>query len=179
MRSRNIVQGLLTLLLSGVVTAAPSVSVTFNNDIKYKFDTDSNAIDSTSGKIDFLGGEYVCNPCSLIENILSRPRGCHGLNPQGHAIHLQAGKSSSFQINIDHKRTDFPSAGLVRYSIRLRNRLLRNSLLLLPRPHHLVLQWLPLRLLHSLHQRPLRSRRRLWKTTYCLQLHRQDLRPLG
>jgi hypothetical protein len=59
MRSRSIMQGLLTLLLSGLVTAAPSVSATFNNSIKYKFDTNGNAIDSTSGKIDFLGGEYV------------------------------------------------------------------------------------------------------------------------
>jgi hypothetical protein len=50
---------LLGLLLSTCVSAASSVSATFNNAIKYQFDTDGNAIDSTSGKIDFLNGEYV------------------------------------------------------------------------------------------------------------------------
>ena len=62
MRSRSIVCGLLSLLFGTLASATPSVSATFNNGIKYKFDTDGNAIDSTSGKIDFLGGEYVSEP---------------------------------------------------------------------------------------------------------------------
>ena len=45
--------------LSHCVAAASSVSATFNNGIQFQFDTDGNAIDSTSGKIDFLNGEYV------------------------------------------------------------------------------------------------------------------------
>ena len=67
MRGRGIVQGLLALLLSTLVSTTPSASVTFNNGIKYKFDTDGNAIDSTSGKIDFLGGEYVSRFYHLLE----------------------------------------------------------------------------------------------------------------
>lgn len=47
------------LLLSNCVSAASSVAATFNNGIQFQFDTDGNAIDSTSGKIDFLNGEYV------------------------------------------------------------------------------------------------------------------------
>lgn len=63
MRSRTITQCLLSFLLSAlVVEAVTSLSATFNNGIKYKFDTDGNAIDSTSGKIDFLGGQYVSYP---------------------------------------------------------------------------------------------------------------------
>jgi hypothetical protein len=62
MRSRSIVWGLLPFLLSALAQAAPSLSATFNNGIKYKFDTDGDAVDSTSGKIDFLGGEYVSEP---------------------------------------------------------------------------------------------------------------------
>jgi hypothetical protein len=49
---------LASSLFEGAV-AAPSVSSTFSNSIQYKFDTNGNAIDSTSGKIDYLGGEYV------------------------------------------------------------------------------------------------------------------------
>ncbi|KAH7360485.1 glycosyl hydrolase [Rhexocercosporidium sp. MPI-PUGE-AT-0058] len=41
------------------VSAASSVSTTFSNAIQYQFDTDGNAIDLTSGKVDWLGGAYV------------------------------------------------------------------------------------------------------------------------
>ncbi|KAF4635398.1 hypothetical protein G7Y89_g2700 [Cudoniella acicularis] len=55
----------LSLLFSLIISqnsplvSAASVTATFDNSIQYKFDTDGNAIDSTSGKIDFLGGAYV------------------------------------------------------------------------------------------------------------------------
>ncbi|KAH7418159.1 glycosyl hydrolase [Cadophora sp. MPI-SDFR-AT-0126] len=53
----------LVLLILGTIvswiSAAPSVSTTFSNAVQYQFDTDGNAIDLTSGKIDFLGGAYV------------------------------------------------------------------------------------------------------------------------
>ncbi|OWP03399.1 hypothetical protein B2J93_7417 [Marssonina coronariae] len=42
-----------------VISAASSVSTTLVNSVQYKFDTDGNAIDLTSGKIDFLGSAYV------------------------------------------------------------------------------------------------------------------------
>lgn len=54
-----------TLLLAGSVisrasaTAASSVSSTFSNAVLYQFDTDGNAIDLTSAKIDYLGGAYI------------------------------------------------------------------------------------------------------------------------
>ncbi|KAL9062784.1 MAG: hypothetical protein Q9157_008634 [Trypethelium eluteriae] len=54
--------GSILLLLSlspSLVASDRSVVRTFNNSIKYNFDTDGNAIDSTSGKIDILGGTYV------------------------------------------------------------------------------------------------------------------------
>jgi hypothetical protein len=35
------------------------VTTTFSNAIHYQFDTDGNAIDLTSAKIDHLGGAYV------------------------------------------------------------------------------------------------------------------------
>lgn len=50
---------LLSSSLFKSAIAAPSVSATFSNSIQHKFDTNGNAIDSTSGKIDYLGGEYV------------------------------------------------------------------------------------------------------------------------
>lgn len=50
---------LLSLSFSNFGLTASLVSATFDNGIQYKFDTDGNAIDSTSGKIDFLNGEYV------------------------------------------------------------------------------------------------------------------------
>ncbi|TVY81392.1 hypothetical protein LSUE1_G004450 [Lachnellula suecica] len=48
-------------LSSGAAAAAvtPSTTATFSNALSYKFDTEGNAIDSTSGKIDFLAGEYL------------------------------------------------------------------------------------------------------------------------
>jgi len=49
---------LLNLLISQI-SATTSVSTTFNNAVQYKFDTDGNAIDLTSGKIDWLAGSYV------------------------------------------------------------------------------------------------------------------------
>ncbi|KAH6681494.1 glycosyl hydrolase [Halenospora varia] len=58
--------GILSLLLGSslfadslLASAAASVTATFNNNVQYKFDTDGNAIDSTSGKIDFFNGAYV------------------------------------------------------------------------------------------------------------------------
>ncbi|KAL2074477.1 hypothetical protein VTL71DRAFT_8255 [Oculimacula yallundae] len=53
---------IIILILGTVVSwisAAPSVSTTFSNAIQYQFDTDGNAIDLTSGKVDWLGGAYV------------------------------------------------------------------------------------------------------------------------
>jgi hypothetical protein len=41
------------------INAAPSVSATFSNAIQYQFDTDGNAIDLTSGRVDYLGGSYI------------------------------------------------------------------------------------------------------------------------
>jgi Glycosyl hydrolases family 43 len=41
------------------VSAVALVTTTFSNSIHYQFDTDGNAIDLTSAKIDFLGGTYV------------------------------------------------------------------------------------------------------------------------
>ncbi|CZR54322.1 uncharacterized protein PAC_04206 [Phialocephala subalpina] len=41
------------------VSAASQVTTTFSNAVQYQFDTDGNAIDLTSGKIDFLGGAYI------------------------------------------------------------------------------------------------------------------------
>jgi hypothetical protein len=51
----------LLLLTSQVpkINAAPSVSATFSNAIQYQFDTDGNAIDLTSGRVDYLGGSYI------------------------------------------------------------------------------------------------------------------------
>jgi hypothetical protein len=51
----------LFLLSSQVpkANAAPSVSATFSTAIQYQFDTDGNAIDLTSGGVDYLGGSYV------------------------------------------------------------------------------------------------------------------------
>jgi hypothetical protein len=49
---------LLSGLISRVSTIAP-VTTTFSNAIHYQFDTDGNAIDLTSAKIDHLGGTYV------------------------------------------------------------------------------------------------------------------------
>jgi hypothetical protein len=55
--------GIFQLLLLGSavskVSGVASVSTTFSNHVQYQFDTDGNAIDLTSGKIDFLGGAYV------------------------------------------------------------------------------------------------------------------------
>lgn len=54
--------GAQALLLAGfatsLVTAAASVSTTISNSQLYRFDTDGNAIDLTSDKIDYLGGAY-------------------------------------------------------------------------------------------------------------------------
>ena len=44
---------------SHCIAAQKTITTTFKNSIKYQFDTDGNSIDSTSGKIDFLGGTYV------------------------------------------------------------------------------------------------------------------------
>lgn len=41
------------------ISAIASVTTTFSNSIHYQFDTDGNAIDLTSAKIDYLGGAYV------------------------------------------------------------------------------------------------------------------------
>jgi hypothetical protein len=41
------------------VSGAASVTTTFSNNVLYQFDTDGNAIDLTSAKIDFLGGAYL------------------------------------------------------------------------------------------------------------------------
>lgn len=41
------------------VSAVASVTTTFSNAIHYQFDTDGNAIDLTSAKIDYLGGVYL------------------------------------------------------------------------------------------------------------------------
>ncbi|KAL5326988.1 hypothetical protein ACEPPN_004677 [Leptodophora sp. 'Broadleaf-Isolate-01'] len=41
------------------ISAASSVSTTFSNSVQYQFDTNGNAIDLTSGKVDWLGGAYV------------------------------------------------------------------------------------------------------------------------
>jgi hypothetical protein len=49
---------LLCGFISRVSTIAP-VTTTFSNSIHYQFDTDGNAIDLTSAKIDHLGGTYV------------------------------------------------------------------------------------------------------------------------
>ncbi|KUJ20909.1 Arabinanase/levansucrase/invertase [Mollisia scopiformis] len=52
----------ILVILSSVishVSAASQVSATFSNAVQYQFDTDGNAIDLTSGKIDFLGSAYV------------------------------------------------------------------------------------------------------------------------
>ncbi|RDL40559.1 Arabinanase [Venustampulla echinocandica] len=62
MWSFNIVPKLLivTSIFKGAfIAAGASVSATFNNNIQYKFDTDGNSIDSTSGKIDFFDGAYI------------------------------------------------------------------------------------------------------------------------
>ncbi|KAK2630397.1 hypothetical protein QTJ16_001217 [Diplocarpon rosae] len=56
----NIKRALLLLSsLLPVISAAASASTTLDNGIQFKFDTDGNAIDLTSGKIDFLGSAYV------------------------------------------------------------------------------------------------------------------------
>jgi hypothetical protein len=51
------------LLLLGfsipAISAVASVETTFSNAVQYHFDTNGNAIDLTSGKIDFLGGAYI------------------------------------------------------------------------------------------------------------------------
>jgi hypothetical protein len=51
----------LLLLGSAIsrVSAVASVTTTFSNAAHYQFDTDGNAIDLTSAKIDFLGGAYI------------------------------------------------------------------------------------------------------------------------
>jgi len=55
--------GIQVLLLLGSqvpkTNAAPSVSATFSTAIQYQFDTDGNAIDLTSGRVDYLGSSYV------------------------------------------------------------------------------------------------------------------------
>jgi Glycosyl hydrolases family 43 len=50
------------LLLGAFISAVSPVAsgtTTFSNAIHYQFDTDGNAIDLTSAKIDYLGGTYV------------------------------------------------------------------------------------------------------------------------
>lgn len=42
-----------------LLTLSSALSTTFSASEIYHFDTDGNAIDSTSGKIDFLGGSYL------------------------------------------------------------------------------------------------------------------------
>lgn len=71
--------GILSLLLGSslfadslLASAAASVTATFNNNVQYKFDTDGNAIDSTSGKIDFFNGAYVVSEArflTLLKNV--------------------------------------------------------------------------------------------------------------
>lgn len=48
-----------SLIASTSATAATSISRTFSNAVLYQFDTDGNAIDLTSAKIDYLGGAYI------------------------------------------------------------------------------------------------------------------------
>jgi hypothetical protein len=48
-----------SLLFSLLLGAAHCITTTVSNSFKYQFDTDGNAIDSTSGKIDFFEGQYV------------------------------------------------------------------------------------------------------------------------
>lgn len=61
--------GAQSLLLAGfavsLITAAASVSTTISNSQIYRFDTDGNAIDMTSDKIDFIGGAYGMSPSSI------------------------------------------------------------------------------------------------------------------
>jgi hypothetical protein len=57
MRTTRAVQ--FTMVLSTFVEVVTSVSSTFSITVKDQFDTDGNAIDLTSGKIDFLGGQFL------------------------------------------------------------------------------------------------------------------------
>jgi hypothetical protein len=59
MRNFYLVSSLFFTFSSAVVSVTAIVSATFSNAVQYQFDTDGSAIDSTSGKIDFLGGSYV------------------------------------------------------------------------------------------------------------------------
>ncbi|KAN0115030.1 glycoside hydrolase family 43 protein [Hyaloscypha variabilis] len=58
MQKNSILILLLGALIS-TISAVASVTTTFSNAIHYQFDTDGNAIDLTSAKIDFLGGTYI------------------------------------------------------------------------------------------------------------------------
>jgi hypothetical protein len=46
-------------LCAGIAAATTPITTTFSNTNLYQFDTDGNAIDLTSAKIDFLGGAYL------------------------------------------------------------------------------------------------------------------------
>ncbi|KAM3074913.1 hypothetical protein ACMFMG_008321 [Clarireedia jacksonii] len=52
-------QVISSLIFSTLLGAAQCITTTVSNSFKYQFDTDGNAIDSTSGKIDFFEGQYV------------------------------------------------------------------------------------------------------------------------
>lgn len=54
--TRKLIHHLATISL---LTISSALSTSISSSTIYRFDTDGNAIDSTSGKIDYLGGSYL------------------------------------------------------------------------------------------------------------------------